>query len=64
MDNQLQVTSIRVERTADGWCVIKRHNGEDEFRQEFLVKSDAESWAEGQRILMGNFVTHSPLSAS
>lgn len=61
MNTPLRVTSIRIDRTPVGWCVIRCENGEEIARQDFSVESDAESWAEGQRILLGNFVTTSPL---
>jgi hypothetical protein len=64
MSTRLQVTSIRIERTACGWRVIRRENGEDMSRQDFALESEAENWAEGQRILIGNFVTHSPVPVS
>ncbi|MGV3553193.1 hypothetical protein [Rhizobium sp.] len=62
MSTQPLVTTIRIERTATGWSVIRRENGEETARQDFTIESEAENWAEGQRILVGNFVTQSPIS--
>jgi hypothetical protein len=62
MSIEPQVTSIRIEKTIDGWCVIRHHNGEERVSHEFSTESDAQDWAEGQRILLGNFVTQNPSS--
>ena len=63
MNTHPKITSIRIEKTVHGWCVIRRENGEDKARQEFAIESEAENWAEGQRILLGNFMTQSPATS-